>query len=402
VTAGPPLCYDRVNPGSGGKRRTIREEDLVGGFRVGSIFGIDIRIDYSWFIIFFLILWTFGLAVFPSLYPGQETLTYLLMAGSGTLLFFASLLAHELSHSLLARSRGIPVSGITLFIFGGMAHTSMEFRTPKDEFQIAGIGPVSSLAIGGGFYLIALIGRAAGWSVAVTGVAGYLAFINVFLAVFNMLPGFPLDGGRLFRAAVWQYTGDLKKATRFATNGGKVIGYLLMFVGLLNLFSGNPVGGLWLVLIGWFIRSAAEASYVQMLLRRSLEGVRVSDAMTPDPYTVSAGSSLEEFVDEHVFRGKHHAYPVLQDGRAVGIITLDRIKRFPRAEWGRRTVADAMAAVGESSLVRPEERMDQVLDRFGDSETGRVLVTRDGDLVGIITRSDLARWLERLRIQESR
>jgi Zn-dependent protease/CBS domain-containing protein len=374
----------------------------VGGFRVGSIFGIEIRIDYSWFIIFFLILWTFRLAVFPSLYPGQDGLTYLLMAATGAVLFFASLLAHELSHSLVARSRGMPVSGITLFVFGGMAHTGSEFRSPKDEFQIAGIGPVSSLLIGGGFYLIALVGREAGWSMAVTGVAGYLAFINVFLAIFNMLPGFPLDGGRLFRAAVWKYTGDLGKATRYATNGGKVIGYLLIFVGLLNLFSGNPVGGLWLVLIGWFVRSAAEASYVQMLLRRSLEGVRVADAMTPAPYTVPGGTSLEEFVDEHVFRGRHHAYPVMQNGRAVGIITLDRVKRFPRAEWRGRTVSDAMAPVGESSIVRPEERMDQVLDRFGASETGRVLVSRDGDLVGIITRSDLARWLERLQMQERR
>jgi Zn-dependent protease/predicted transcriptional regulator len=372
------------------------------GFRLGSILGFEIRIDYSWFIIFFLILWTFGFGVFPAVHPGQQPAIYMAMAAVGTLLFFASLVAHELAHSLVARRKGVHVSGITLFIFGGMAHATMEFEEPADEFQIAGVGPLSSLAIAGVFYLIGWVGREAGWSVAVVGVASYLAFINVALALFNLLPGFPLDGGRLFRAVAWKYTGDLRKATRWATSGGKVLGYLLIALGLVNFFAGNLIGGLWLVFIGWFMRSAAEASYLQLLLRRSLEGVRVADTMTPDPYTVPAGISVEEFVDAHVFRGRHQAYPVLDEGRPVGIITLERVKQVPREEWPQRTVGQAMAPTDERAVVRPDETMDRVLDRLSESDTGRVLVARDGSLVGIITRADVARWLERVQLQESR
>ena len=372
------------------------------GFRLGAIFGFEIRIDYSWFIIFFLILWTLGFGIFPSLYPGESPLAYMAMAGAGTLLFFASLLAHELSHSLVARAKGVPVSGITLFVFGGMAHAKMEFEEPGDEFQIAGIGPVTSVVLGGLFYLVAWGANAAGASAPVVGVASYLGFINVLLAVFNLLPGFPLDGGRLFRAGVWKYTGDLRKATRWATTGGKLLGYALIVLGLLSFFAGNVIGGLWSVFIGWFVRSAAEASYEQLLLRQSLEGMRAADAMTPDPYTVPADISLERFVEEHVFQGRHHAYPVVVEGRPVGIITLERLKRIPREEWGHRPVGDAMAPTQEAMLVEPEQGMDEVLDRLGQSDTGRLLVTRGTDLLGIITRSDLARWLERMRLRESR
>jgi Zn-dependent protease/CBS domain-containing protein len=372
----------------------------MGGFRLGSILGFEIRIDYSWFIIFSLILWSFGFVVFPVNYPGLPQGTYLLMAGVGTILFFVSLVAHELSHSLVARRKGIPVSGITLFIFGGMAHATMEFEKPGDEFVVAGVGPLSSVAIGGLFYLVAGLGEQMGAGVAVTGVAAYLAVINVVLAVFNLLPGFPLDGGRLFRAAVWKYTGSLRKATRWATTGGKIVGYLLIAFGLLSLFAGNLIGGLWLAFIGWFMRSAAEASYVQLLLRRSLEGVRAADAMTPDPYTVSGDLSLDAFVDEHVFRGRHNAYPVLEEGLPVGIITLELVKRVPREDWGQKTVREIMAPAEEQVVVRPEERMDRVLDRLSDSSTRRLLVTRNGTLLGIITRSDLARWLEGARLRE--
>jgi Zn-dependent protease/predicted transcriptional regulator len=371
------------------------------GFRLGSIFGFEIRIDYSWFIIFFLILWTFGFGVFPAMYPDQGAGTYMAMAAVGTLLFFGSLLGHELSHSLLARRKGVPVSGITLFVFGGMAHARMEFEKPADEFQIAGIGPVSSLVFAGLFYLIAWTGGAAGWSIAVVGVASYLAFVNLILAVFNLFPGFPLDGGRLFRAAVWKYTGDLRKATRWATAGGKLLGYLLIVLGLLNFFAGNLIGGLWSVFIGWFVRGAAEASYLQLLLRQSLEGVHAAEAMTPNPYTVPADISLERFVEEHVFQGRHQAYPVIENGGPVGIITLGRVKQVPRDQWPLRQVSEAMAPVEAGTLVGPDEGMETVLDRLGESATGRVLVTQNGDLLGIITRGDLARWLERLQMREA-
>ncbi len=372
----------------------------MGGFRLGSLFGIEIRIDYSWFIIFFLILWTFTMGVFPASFPGLAGGTYLAMGAVGTLLFFASLLAHELSHSIVARSKGIPVEGITLFIFGGMAHTGAEFERPGDEFVIAGVGPLSSLLIALLFGALAWLGVQAGWSVAVVGVAQYLAFINLVLALFNLLPGFPLDGGRLFRAALWKYTGDLRRATRAASLGGKVLGFLLIALGVMQLFFGNLIGGMWAILIGWFVRSAAQASYTHHLLRSSLRGVRARDIMTADPQTVPAEATLEQFVAEYLFRGGHHGYPVTEGESPVGIITLRRVKEIPREEWSQRTVGQAMAPAEDGMLAHPDASMDRVLEQIEGSPAGRVLVTREGQLAGIITRSDVARWLERIRLLE--
>ena len=375
---------------------------MTDGFRLTSILGFEIRIHPSWFIIFFLILWTLGFIVFPQSYPGQGMGTYVAMAAVGTVLFFASLVAHELSHSLVARRKGITVSGITLFVFGGMAHTSMEFEDPGDEFQVAAVGPLSSLVIAGLFHLLAEVGERLNWTDAVTEIAGYLAVINLALAVFNLLPGFPLDGGRILRAAIWKLSADLRRATRYATIGGQVVAVLLMALGVLSFITGNLIGGLWLVFIGWFTRGAAEASYTQLLLRHSLRDLRAGDLMTPAPYTIAAEITLEEFVDQHLFRGRHRAYPVVQHGQPVGTITLDRVRRVPRKEWPNRTVGEAMAALEDTPVVPEDERMDRVLERIGASGTGRVLVSQDGALVGIITRSDVSRWMQGVQLREGR
>jgi Zn-dependent protease/CBS domain-containing protein len=375
----------------------------MGGVRIGSIFGLEIRIDYSWLVIFFLVLWTFTVGVFPMQFPGLDRWMYVAMGVSGTFLFFLSVLLHELAHSVVAQAKGIPVEGITLFIFGGMAHTRMEFENPKDEFLIAGAGPVSSVAIAGAFALISGIGTQLGWSVAITGVAGYLAVLNLILAIFNMLPGFPLDGGRLFRAAIWHYTGDLTKATRIASTGGKWLGYMLMALGLLQIFAGLLIGGLWLIFIGWFVRMAAEATYVQHLLSATLEGVRASQAMTSELQTVPPHLTLREFVDDYVFRGRHEAYPVTdEDDHPLGIIAFRQIKEVPQEEWPQRTVADTMTALDDQTTVRPETKMTDVLEKIQTSKTRRVLVVRDGHLMGIITGADLARWMDRARMLQGR
>jgi Zn-dependent protease/CBS domain-containing protein len=375
---------------------------MGGGFRLGSVLGFEIRVDYSWFIIFFLILWTLSAGFFPAQFPGFTDLTYLAMGVSATLLFFVSLLGHELSHSVVARRKGIPVEGITLFIFGGMAHTRMEFETPADEFQVAGVGPLSSLAIAAGFYAAAFAGSAAGMGVPFVAVMQYLGFINVLLAVFNLLPGFPLDGGRLFRAAVWRATGDMRRATRWASNGGKVLGYSLIGLGLLQIFTpGAPIiGGIWLVFIGWFIRMAADASYTQLVVQQSLRGVTARRAMTPDPQAVTPDVALQDFVHEMVLYGRHQGYPVVEDGRPVGIITLKHVREVPREEWPTRTVREAMTPMEDRLAVRPGESMADVLDKLGDSRAGRLLVVDDGQLVGIITRTDLSRYLETSRLLE--
>lgn len=371
------------------------------GFRLGSVLGLDIRIDYSWFIIFFLILWTFTFGVFPTTVPGLDTGAYLLMGAVGTFLFFASLLAHEISHSVVARRRGVPVEGITLFVFGGMAHTRMEAESPGDEFVIAGVGPLSSLGIAVLFGLIGWAGAALGWSAGIVEVARYLALINAALAVFNLLPGFPLDGGRLFRAAAWRYTGDLRKATRWSSNGGKLVGYALMALGLVQIFAGALVGGLWFLFIGWFVRTAAEAGFRQHVLRESLEGITAGELMSDDPRTVGIGLNLEDFVEDFILAGRHRAYPVVEDDHLVGLVTLDQVKKVPREEWSRKTVGDVMRPADDEVVVAPGERMSNVLERLGGADEGRILVARDRRLEGIITRSDLARWIERAEMLES-
>ncbi|MGJ3253631.1 MAG: site-2 protease family protein, partial [Elainellaceae cyanobacterium] len=273
------------------------------GFKLGSILGFEIRIDLSWLLIFSLILWTLTANLFPANYPGLSESTYIIMGVTGTILFFVSLVIHELSHSVVARAKGIPVEGITLFAFGGVSRTRMDAESPGDEFQIAGIGPLTSLILAGVSALVWYLGRNAGLGVAILGVAAYLAWINTLLAVFNLLPGFPLDGGRLFRSIVWRFTNNLKTATRVASIGGRVLGYGLIFFGFWQLFSPGPnlIGGLWLVLIGWFLNNAAEVSYQDLVVRMALEGLRVRDVMTLEPETIPSSLNLQELVDQYFF-----------------------------------------------------------------------------------------------------
>lgn len=369
----------------------------MGGFRLGSVLGFEIRIDYSWFVIFFLVLWSFSAGVFPAQYPGRDPVTYLLMGSIGTLLFFVSLLAHELSHSVVARRKDIPVEGITLFIFGGMARTRLESETPEDEIAIAGVGPLSSLVIAGLFGAAWWIGGRLGLDEAITGVALYLAYLNVILAVFNLLPGFPLDGGRLFRGFAWKWTGDLTKATRWASNGGKGLGYALMGLGLLQTFAGGVMGGLWMLFIGWFLRGAAEASYTQHVLLRLLAGVRADSVMTPDPESVAPEVSLRQLVEERFLRRRYQSFPVVDDGRLIGLVTLQQVKDVPRDAWDRHTAREIMTPIAEGLVVDPGRKMTDVLQAMQDNDTRRVLVAKDGRLLGIISSTDVTGWVQRSR-----
>ncbi len=366
-------------------------------FRLGSIFGFEIRIDLSWFLIFFLILWSLTQSLFPRIYPELSEITYLFMGVLGTLLFFVSLIAHELAHSLVAKVKGIPVEGITLFVFGGIARTRMDAETPGDEFQIAGVGPLVSLILAGLFTLIAWLGRSASWTIAVTGVARYLASINLLLAIFNLLPGFPLDGGRLFRAVVWKITGDLKKATRIASWGGQFFAYIIIALGFVQLFNGNFLGGLWLILIGWFLANAAEMSYQQHLIRTVLQGIPAKEVMMPAPETVTSDLSLQTLVDDYFLHRRYQAFPVTQNGDLVGIISLNQVKETPREKWQQQTVAETMTPINDTVTVRLETPITQVLEKMEDSGIKRVLVTRDDQLEGIITGGDISSWLRRIR-----
>lgn len=369
----------------------------MGGFRLGKILGFEIRVDFSWFIIFFLILWSFTVAVFPLQVPGLSRVTYFAMGLAGAILFFTSLVIHELSHSIVARAKGIPVEGITLFIFGGMAHTRSEAETPGDEFQIAGIGPVTSILIAVALIALWYVGSRMGWPQAVLIVLGYIGLLNLVLALFNLLPGFPLDGGRLFRAAVWKFTGSMTKGTQVASAAGRWLAYLLVGYGLLQAFRGNVVGGLWLVFIGWFLRNAAIASYRQHLVRETLSGASARQAMSPTPQTVPADISLQRLMEDYFLRRRFLSYPVEEQGTAVGIVTLNQVKQVAGEDWAQTRVRETMTPANADLVVEPEESMASVLDKLQRSPVRRLLVMRNGELEGIITAGDVTSWLEKMR-----
>lgn len=364
-------------------------------WRVGRIAGIELRIDTSWLIIAVLITYSLYLqftSLFVALAPGAAIALALGSAG----LFFGSVLGHEMAHALVARARGIPVSGITLFLFGGATHARIESRKARDEFLVSVVGPLTSLVLSGVFYALAWISRAA-LPAPVTGGLGYLSFVNVLLAVFNFLPGFPLDGGRVLRSAIWHFTGNFARATRIATASGQVIGYGVAAVGIGFAATGNTGEGIWLAAIGWFLAQAARSSYRDVEVRRALEGAEASDVMSRDIVSIPADVTLRQAADRFFKRFDHAVFPVVDDGETVGVVTIRAVNSIPSDEWDTTTVRTMMGDVADERTVTPTTRMDRVLPALQGREGRRVVVVRDGELVGIITPSDVARWLQRWR-----
>ncbi|TVP77244.1 MAG: site-2 protease family protein [Gemmatimonadales bacterium] len=373
----------------------------LGGIRAGSVAGIPITLDYSWFVIFFLVLGTFAGAVFPAHAPDLGRTTHLLMGLAGAILFWVSLLLHELAHAFAARARGVGVEGITLFIFGGMARTTREATRPADEFFIAVVGPLASLALAVVGYGIGIGGPGLGIPESVTVVAEYLGFLNLLLAVFNLFPGFPLDGGRILRAGLWQVTGSLRRATRLAALSGRFLGWAIIGLGIWSLLvGGGVIGGLWLIFIGWFLTHAARSSYQQLLLQQLFNPLVASDAMSPDPETVSPDLPLPELVLEHFLRRPYNSFPVTEDGVIVGLVTLGHVKRLERKDWAGKVTGDVMTPLRDLALVAPETPMAEVLEIMREDGSRRVLVAREWELLGILSTSDIARWLERVTLVE--
>lgn len=388
--------------GAGPSPRRTTKTGVFAGIRVGSVSGFEITLDYSWFVIFFLILGTFGGVVFPAHSPDLSRASHLAMGLVGTFLFFGSLLLHELAHAFAARARGVEVEGITLFIFGGMARTRREASTPGDEFFIAGVGPLASLAIAATLYGVAWVGPEAGIGEAVTVVAEYLAFLNVLLAVFNLFPGFPLDGGRLLRATLWRVTGSFVTATRIATGSGRVLGWGIIGLGLWAFLAGGAVvGGLWLVFIGWFLTHAARASYQQVLLQELMRPLTARQTMTPDPETVPPDLSVDDLIHQYFLRRPYNSFPVTEDEVVVGLVTLTDVKGLAREDWEGRIVADVMTPLHEMVVLDPDVPMITVLERMRDADARRVLVARDWEIAGIISASDIARWMDRVALVEA-
>lgn len=291
------------------------------GIKLFTVRGIQIRLDYSWFIVFALVLWSLSAGYFPQAYPNQPTRVYWMAGLLAAVLFFLSVIAHELSHSFMAIRSGIRIPEITLFIFGGMARLSEDARDPKTELKIAIVGPLMSFALAGVFWLIRN-GLSGGQPSIFVEIFRYLSWINVALGVFNLLPGFPLDGGRVLRAFMWWKTGSMMEATRVASNWGKGFAIALMIFGGLQIFSGVLIGGLWLIFIGMFLRGMAERTYQELTLRNSMEGTRAEDIMTRDVVTASADLSVKGLISDFFLRYGYRGFPVTTNGKVLGLISL--------------------------------------------------------------------------------
>lgn len=373
--------------------------------RIGSLFGIDVYLDASVVIIFALVVWILGGNVFPGWHPDWSlglSWTTGLMAG---LLFFLSLLLHELAHSVVARHYGIPVPRITLFMFGGVSEMQEEPASPKMEFWIAIVGPAMSLFLGLVFTLLASAlapsdfaatlaqdQQAALASLApVPTLLFWLGPVNFLLAIFNMVPGFPLDGGRVLRAGLWWMTGNLEQATRWAAAGGRIFGWVLMLVGALEVLSG-AFQGLWLILIGWFITSAASSSYSQLMMRRTLQGCRVADVMRTHFETVDAELSVAEFIDDYLLKSSQRLWPVTADGRLVGFASLETIQNIEGAERGSKRLRDVMHTDLDRMTVPANADAMKASERMSHGGTPMAVV-RGEQVVGLICQEDMVKWL---------
>ncbi len=360
--------------------------------------GFDVRVDMSWVFIALLIAWSLAQGVFPAIYEGFPPVTYWWMAVAAVIGLFFSLILHELSHSLVARRYGLPISGITLFVFGGVAEMEEEPGSPKAEFLMAIAGPIASLVLAAALRGFAEIGGALELSSPLLGVARYLAFLNGLLAVFNLIPAFPLDGGRIFRAALWYWRKDLLWATRVAAGAGAGFGFLMMAFGILSAAAGNFVGGVWWFLIGLFLRGSATASYHQVAVRRALEGKPVSRFMTPDPITVSPAASVRDLVEAYIYRYHHDLFPVIEDSQLLGCVGTKQVKDIPRDRWSVVTVRAILVPCSKDNTIESDESAVSALQLMQRTGASRLMVTGRGRLVGVIALKDLLRLLA-LRIE---
>ena len=362
------------------------------GIPIGRILGLDIRIDISWLFIFALVAMSlFG--YFSRDFPEARTGALWVAALSTAVLFFACLLLHEISHSLVARARGVDVSGITLFMFGGVSQLREEPRRPSDEFMIALVGPAVSALVG----LVFLAFRYLFPADTITNVAcGWLGWINIALAVFNLLPGFPLDGGRILRAVIWGATKDFRQATHAASFMGSVIAFGLVLWGILAvLLGGRFIDGLWLGLIGWFILVASRNSVGQMELRESLTQLRVAQALRASCPMVRSDLSLESFVEQFLFKGGGKCYFVTDGDRLLGLATLDDVRRVKREDWPHSAVSHVMTPLNEIQSVRTSDSLLVAFERMNEHSLNQLPVVEDGHVRGVITRNDIFRLVAR-------
>ena len=364
---------------------------------LGRILGIPIGLDYSWFLIFGLITWTLAVGYYPNEFTGRPPQEYWIVGAITACMLFVSVLLHELGHSAVALHYRIPVRSITLLIFGGVAQIATEPPSAAAEFWIAIAGPVVSFALA---TLFRLLQSPVAGVAPLLALAKYLAYINGVLALFNLIPGFPLDGGRVFRAVVWGVTHSLRRATLMAANVGRFFGFLFIFSGVWQILGGNAVNGLWIAFIGWFLETAAVAQIQQQMVQGVLAGHTVADAMSRNYTTVRADEALQQLVDEHILGGGRRSFAVTRGEEIAGLLTLQRIKQVPRPEWSTTTAARVMIPVSEMKRVRPDTALWAALEEMDRDGVNQLPVMQDGTLVGMLTREDLISFLRTLQEYE--
>jgi Zn-dependent protease/CBS domain-containing protein len=383
------------------------------GVRVARLFGISIYIDWSWLLIFLLVTWNLAAGVFPALHPEWSVGLNWLMGLLASLLFFASVLAHELAHSLMAIARGLPVRRITLFIFGGVSNIEREPTSPSTEFLVAVVGPVTSILLG---VLFSVLGGSLANGAALTPgtvenvlaqlgplatLLLWLGPINIVLGLFNLIPGFPLDGGRILRSALWAATGNLRQATRWASWVGQAVAWLFILGGIamifgvrLPFFGTGLVGGLWLAFIGWFLNNAAAQSYQQVVVEDMLEGIPVARLMRADAPVVSPNIPISTLVDDFIMKTDERGFAVVDGDRMAGLICLEDVRQVPRDQWDVTPVSQVMTPASEVDAIGPREDASQALDKLARRDVRQIPVLDGGRLVGMLRRRDILRWLQ--------
>jgi Zn-dependent protease len=359
------------------------------GFEIFKLFGFSVKVDASWLVIAFLVSWSLAVGVFPELHPDWTPGIYWVMGIGAAIGLFTSIIVHEFSHSLVARRFGIPMEGITLFIFGGVAEMTDEPPSPRAEFWMALAGPVASILVAGVCFGAAVVGRILELPEALLTVIGYMGTINLVLVVFNMMPAFPLDGGRVLRAVLWGWKENLRWATRISSRIGAGFGALLIGLGLMSLLLGQLVGGIWWILIGLFVRQGAQGSYRQLLLRRELEGEPVRRFMNADPVAVPRGIAVSQLVEDYIYRYHHKMFPVVDGDRLVGCITTRDVKALPRDDWSRQTVGAIARPSSDDNTVTSDDDAMKALAKMHRSKASRMMVVEGDQLVGVLSLKDL-------------
>lgn len=366
---------------------------MKGSITVGKIKGIEIQINISWLVIFGLVTYMLASSYFPVNYPDWGTGARWVLSAVISLMLFASVLLHELSHSLVSISLGVPVKKISLFIFGGVAEIEKEPDSPSKELKIAAAGPAMSIFIFIFFTGLAIGLDAIGAPETVVVPLSYVASMNLVLAIFNLVPAFPLDGGRVLRATIWQIKGDLQLATRIASSMGTIFGYLLIFTGVFWVFTGYLINGIWFMFIGWFLTQSSQSSYQNMVLSDIFNKIPVGKFMSKNVVTVNSYISVQELVDSYFYSYKFAVFPVKKNEDIVGIVNLESVKKIPRDEWNQTAVDKIATPIDRGLIVSPESTVSDAMTKLFSNSLGRVLVMDGSKLVGIVSRTDILNYI---------